>query len=58
MDQRLRAILRARIRRIHDELLKRTIYVTYDQEKAVALSDKIVIMDLFPLMREMRFGFG
>ncbi|HYB21997.1 MAG TPA: hypothetical protein VEH09_13760 [Thermodesulfobacteriota bacterium] len=48
MDQRLRAILRARIRRIHDELLKRTIYVTYDQEEAVALSDKIVIMDLFP----------
>lgn len=46
MDQRLRAILRARIRRIHDELSTATIYVTHDQEEAVALADKIIIMNL------------
>jgi multiple sugar transport system ATP-binding protein len=46
MDQRLRAILRARIRRIHDELSTATIYVTHDQEEAVALADKIIVMNL------------
>ena len=46
MDQRLRAILRARVRRIHDELSTRTIYVTHDQEEAVALAEKIVVMNL------------
>jgi len=46
MDQRVRAVIRARIRRIHDELSTTTIYVTHDQEEAVALADKIIVMDL------------
>jgi multiple sugar transport system ATP-binding protein len=45
MDQRVRTIIRARIRRIHDELSTSTIYVTHDQEEAVALADKIIVMN-------------
>jgi len=46
MDQRVRTVIRARIRRIHDELSTTTIYVTHDQEEAVALADKIIVMDM------------
>jgi len=46
MDQRVRTVIRTRIRRIHDELSTTTIYVTHDQEEAVALADKIIVMNL------------
>ena len=46
MDSRNRANIRARIRRIHDELRATTIYVTHDQEEAVALADKVIVMNL------------
>ena len=46
MDQRVRTVIRARIRRIHDELHTTTIYVTHDQEEAVALADKIIVMSM------------
>jgi len=45
MDQRVRTIIRARIRKIHDELSATTIYVTHDQEEAVALADRIILMN-------------
>ncbi|MCP4629590.1 MAG: ABC transporter ATP-binding protein [bacterium] len=45
MDQRVRTIIRARIRKIHDEMSATTIYVTHDQEEAVALADKIIVMN-------------
>jgi len=45
MDQRVRVILRARIRRIHDELGGTTIYVTHDQEEAISLADRIIVMN-------------
>ncbi|GAB5467467.1 MAG: sn-glycerol-3-phosphate ABC transporter ATP-binding protein UgpC [Rhodospirillales bacterium] len=45
LDYRLRTELRVRIRRIHDELSATTIYVTHDQEEAVALSDRIIVMN-------------
>jgi multiple sugar transport system ATP-binding protein len=46
MDQRVRTVIRARIRRIHDELNTTTIYVTHDQDEAVALADKIIVMSM------------
>ena len=46
MDQAVRSTLRARIRRIHDQSKATTIYVTHDQEEAVALSDRIIVMNL------------
>ena len=45
MDQRLRAVMRAQIRRIHDELNLTTIYVTHDQVEAVSLCDRMVVMN-------------
>jgi multiple sugar transport system ATP-binding protein len=45
MDQRLRAVMRAQIRRIHEELKLTTIYVTHDQAEAVSLCDRLVVMN-------------
>lgn len=45
MDVRVRANMRARIRRLHDELKLTTIYVTHDQEEAVALADRVAVMN-------------
>lgn len=45
MDQRLRAVMRAQIRRIHDEMGLTTIYVTHDQAEAVSLCDRMVVMN-------------
>ncbi len=45
MDVRVRANMRARIRRLHDELKLTTIYVTHDQEEAVSLADRVAVMN-------------
>lgn len=45
LDYRLRAELRVRVRHIHDALDATTIYVTHDQEEAVALADRIIVMN-------------
>ncbi|MCP4400772.1 MAG: ABC transporter ATP-binding protein [bacterium] len=45
MDQRSRVVIRAKIRRVHDELGATTIYVTHDQEEAVSLADRIIVMN-------------
>jgi multiple sugar transport system ATP-binding protein len=44
MDQRLRAEIRAQIRRIHEVLGNTTIYVTHDQAEAISLCDRILIL--------------
>ncbi len=44
MDQRVRVDLRARIRRIHEDLKNTTIYVTHDQAEATALCDRLLIL--------------
>jgi len=45
MDQRVRMELRARIRRLHDELGLTTIYVTHDQAEAISLCDRVLIVN-------------
>jgi multiple sugar transport system ATP-binding protein len=45
MDQRVRAALRARIRRLHDDLGLTTVYVTHDQAEAISLADRIAIIN-------------
>lgn len=45
MDQRVRVILRATIRHIHNRLRLTTIYVTHDQEEAISLADRIIVMN-------------
>jgi len=44
LDAKLRLEMRAEIRRIHRELDRTTIYVTHDQEEALSLADRIVVM--------------
>lgn len=44
LDAKIRVDLRTEIRRIQQELGITTIYVTHDQEEALSLSDRIVVM--------------
>ena len=45
LDAKLRIAMRTEIRRLHDEFGHTSLYVTHDQEEALALSDRIVIMN-------------
>ena len=44
LDAKPRLEMRAEIRRIHNALGATTIYVTHDQEEALSLADRIVVM--------------
>ncbi len=44
LDAKLRLEMRAEIRRIHTMLGCSTIYVTHDQEEALSLADRIVVL--------------
>ncbi len=44
LDAKLRLEMRAEIRRIHNQLGATTIYVTHDQDEALSLADRIVVM--------------
>jgi thiamine transport system ATP-binding protein len=45
LDARLRERLRAQVKRIQSELGITTIYVTHDQEEALAVSDRVAVMN-------------
>ncbi|MDB5563200.1 MAG: spermidine/putrescine transporter ATP-binding protein [Hyphomicrobiales bacterium] len=44
LDAKLRLEMRAEIRRIHNALGATTIYVTHDQDEALSLADRIVVL--------------
>jgi putative spermidine/putrescine transport system ATP-binding protein len=44
LDAKLRLEMRAEIRRIHSTLGATTIYVTHDQDEALSLADRIVVL--------------
>lgn len=44
LDAKMRKHLRTEIRRIHDETGITTLYVTHDQEEALAIADTIIVM--------------
>src|SRR4051794_35665418 len=44
LDAKLRLEMRQEIRRIHATLGSTTIYVTHDQEEALSLADRIVVL--------------
>ncbi|OPY06729.1 MAG: Sulfate/thiosulfate import ATP-binding protein CysA [Syntrophaceae bacterium PtaB.Bin095] len=46
LDAKLRVAMREEIRRIQKDLRITTIYVTHDQEEAMAVSDRIAILNL------------
>ena len=45
LDARVRAELRGWLRRLHDELHITSIFVTHDQHEALAVADRIVVMN-------------
>jgi sulfate transport system ATP-binding protein len=45
LDARVRRDLRRWLRRLHDELHVTTVFVTHDQEEAMEVADRIVVMD-------------
>lgn len=45
LDAKLRVAMRDEVRRLHDEFGHTSIYVTHDQEEALAISDRVVIMN-------------
>jgi putative spermidine/putrescine transport system ATP-binding protein len=46
LDAKIRVELRYEIRRIQQQLAITTVYVTHDQEEALTLSDRVVVMNL------------
>jgi putative spermidine/putrescine transport system ATP-binding protein len=44
LDAKLRLEMRAEIRRIHEQVGSTTIYVTHDQDEALSLADRVVVM--------------
>ena len=45
LDANVRADLRAWLRRLHDEVHVTTVLVTHDQEEAMEVADRIVVLD-------------
>jgi multiple sugar transport system ATP-binding protein len=45
LDAKLRVEMRAELKRLHLELKTTTIYVTHDQEEAITLGDRVVVMN-------------
>jgi sulfate transport system ATP-binding protein len=45
LDANVRQELREWLRRLHDEVHVTTVIVTHDQEEAMAISDRIVVLD-------------
>jgi iron(III) transport system ATP-binding protein len=45
LDAKLRLSMRAQIRELHDALGTTSVYVTHDQEEAIALADRVVVMN-------------
>ena len=45
LDAKLRVQMRAELQQLHQELNTTTIYVTHDQEEAMTMSDRVVILN-------------
>ena len=51
LEARLRADMRTELKRLHHRLGVTTLYVTHDQLEAVALADRIAVMNLGELQQ-------
>lgn len=54
LDAKLRKHLRNEIKRIHDETGITTLYVTHDQEEALSIADRIIVMHEGKVMQQGR----
>ena len=57
LDHQVREELRLELRRIHDALGTTTLFVTHDEEEAMALADRAVMLDRGRVVGE-RAGYG
>jgi ABC-type Fe3+/spermidine/putrescine transport system ATPase subunit len=46
LDANIRVRLRAEVKRLQQELKKTMIYVTHDQEEALSIADRVVVMEM------------
>jgi len=46
LDAKIRVRLRAEVKRLQQELKKTMIYVTHDQEEALSIADRVVVMEV------------
>jgi iron(III) transport system ATP-binding protein len=46
LDAKIRLRLRAEVKRLQQELKKTMIYVTHDQEEALSIADRVVVMEM------------
>jgi len=46
LDAKIRVRLRAEVKRLQQELKKTMIYVTHDQEEALSIADRVVVMEI------------
>jgi sulfate transport system ATP-binding protein len=52
LDARVRTELRARRRRLHDDMNVTTVFVTHDQEEAMEVADTVVVMNHGRIVQE------
>ena len=52
LDAKLRVEMRAELKRLHKRLRTTTVYVTHDQEEAMTLGDRVVVMNDSRLQQE------
>jgi ABC-type Fe3+/spermidine/putrescine transport system ATPase subunit len=52
LDAKLRESTRSEIRRLQRELDVAAVYVTHDQEEALSMSDRVIVMNLGNIMQE------
>jgi sulfate transport system ATP-binding protein len=52
LDARVRAELRAWLRRLHDDMHVTTVFVTHDQEEAMEVADTVVVMNHGRIVQE------
>jgi putative spermidine/putrescine transport system ATP-binding protein len=52
LDAKLRMEMRTEIRRLHDELRLTTLYVTHDQEEALSVADRLVVLRAGVVMQD------
>ncbi|MBI5155179.1 sulfate/molybdate ABC transporter ATP-binding protein [Candidatus Poribacteria bacterium] len=52
LDARVRRELRRWLRRLHDEIRVTSVFVTHDQEEALEVSDRVVVMDHARIVQE------